>query len=266
LKISRSQLYAILNGEIKRPPDWTGLVRPLVDACTGGDARMAAEWRRRHAVLVGVWEELSRRDRRNRARRSVAPAGTAALAGRGDQIEQGVSPVAAVHALPCDTASFAGRVPELDLLVRELETGAATGSVVGVHAIDGMAGVGKTAFAVHAAHLLASRFPDGQFFLPLHSHTPGQQPADPGAALGTLLLAAGIVGSQVPDGADSRAMLWRHGVAGKKILLVLDDAASHEQVRPLLPGTPGSPVLITSRRRLAAAAFGVVALRAPLAR
>jgi tetratricopeptide (TPR) repeat protein/transcriptional regulator with XRE-family HTH domain len=163
-----------------------------------------------------------------------------------------LAPVAAVHALPRDTASFTGRVPELERLMRELETKAGTASIVGVHAIDGMAGIGKTTFAVHAAHLLAPRFPDGQFFLPLHSHTPGQQPADPGTALGTLLLAAGIAASQVPDGVDTRAMLWRNGVAGKKILLVLDDAASHEQVRPLLPGTPGSLVLITSRRRLAA--------------
>jgi tetratricopeptide (TPR) repeat protein/transcriptional regulator with XRE-family HTH domain len=164
-------------------------------------------------------------------------------------------PTAAVHALPHDTASFTGRTPELDQLMSELETalsGDGSGSVVGVHAIDGMAGIGKTTFAVHAAHLLAPRFPDGQFFLPLHSHTPGQQPADPGAALGTLLLATGIATSQIPDGLDARTMLWRNGVAGKRILLVLDDAGSHEQVRPLLPGSPDSLVLITSRRRLAA--------------
>jgi tetratricopeptide (TPR) repeat protein/transcriptional regulator with XRE-family HTH domain len=164
-------------------------------------------------------------------------------------------PTAAVHALPRDTASFTGRAPELDQLLSELESalsGDGSGSVVGVHAIDGMAGIGKTTFAVHAAHLLAPRFPDGQFFLPLHSHTPGQQPADPSAALGTLLLATGIATNQIPDGLDARTMLWRNGVAGKKILLVLDDAGSHEQVRPLLPGSPGSLVLITSRRRLAA--------------
>ncbi len=165
------------------------------------------------------------------------------------------APVAAVHALPRDTATFAGRVPELEQLMSELEralSGSGSGEVLGVYAIDGMAGIGKTTFAVHAAHLLAPQFPDGQFFLPLHSHTPGQQPADPSAALGTLLLATGIATNQVPDGLDARTMLWRNGVAGKNMLLVLDDAASHEQVRPLLPGAPGSLVLITSRRRLAA--------------
>jgi len=75
-----------------------------------------------------------------------------------------LAPVAAVHALPRDTASFTGRVPELERLMRELETKAGTASIVDVHAIDGMAGIGKTTFAVHAAHLLAPRFPDGQFF------------------------------------------------------------------------------------------------------
>jgi tetratricopeptide (TPR) repeat protein/DNA-binding XRE family transcriptional regulator len=163
--------------------------------------------------------------------------------------------LAAVHALPRDTVNFTGRAPELDLLVRELKnslSGAEADSVAGVHAIDGMAGIGKTTFAVHVAHMLAPLFPDGQFFLPLHSHTPGQEPADPGSALGTLLLATGIATNQIPDSVDARMMLWRNGIAGKRILLVLDDAAGHEQVLPLLPGSAGSLVLITSRRRLSA--------------
>jgi len=166
-----------------------------------------------------------------------------------------MSAAAAVHALPRDTANFTGRVPELEQLMIELESafsGDEFGKVVGVHAIDGMAGIGKTTFAVHAAHLLAPQFPDGQFFLPLHSHTPGQRPADPEAALGTLLLTTGIATKDVPDGLDARTMMWRNGIADKRVLLVLDDAVSHEQVRPLLPGTAGSLVLITSRRRLAA--------------
>ena len=115
-----------------------------------------------------------------------------------------------------------------------------------------MAGIGKTTFAVHAAHRLAGSFPDGQFFLPLYAHTPGQRPVGPADALASLLLTAGVPASQIPPGPDARAGRWRGHVAGKKILLVLDDAAGHEQVRPLLPGTPGSLVLITSRRRLAA--------------
>ena len=102
------------------------------------------------------------------------------------------------------------------------------------------------------AHRLAGDYPDGQYFLPLHGHTPGQQPVPPADALATLLLTAGLRASHIPADLAARAGLWRDHLAGKKILLVLDDATGHEQVRPLLPGTAGSLVLITSRRRLAA--------------
>ena len=115
-----------------------------------------------------------------------------------------------------------------------------------------MAGIGKTTLAVHAAHRLTGSFPDGQFFLPLHAHTPGQRPVDLADALASLLLTAGLPAAQIPPGLEARAARWRGQVAGKKVLLLLDDAAGHEQVRPLLPGTAGSLVLVTSRRRLAA--------------
>jgi hypothetical protein len=124
--------------------------------------------------------------------------------------------------------------------------------VVGIHAIGGMAGVGKTAFAVHAAHQLAPRFPDGQVFLPLHGHTPGQAPVTPEDALARLLQMCGITAGHIPQGLEARAALWRDHLASKQLLLLLDDAAGHEQVRPLLPGTAGSLVIITSRRRLTA--------------
>ena len=164
----------------------------------------------------------------------------------------GAFAAAATRGLPRDIASFTGRGAELDRLAEELESLAAGGGVVGIYAIGGMAGVGKTTFAVHAAHRLAGSFPDGQFYLPLHAHTRGQQPVDPADALASLLLTAGVPATQVPPGLEARAARWRDHVAGKKILLLLDDAASHEQVRPLLPGTGGSLVLVTSRRRLTA--------------
>jgi DNA-binding SARP family transcriptional activator/Tfp pilus assembly protein PilF len=159
---------------------------------------------------------------------------------------------AATRALPRDIASFTGRQAELTWLLGMIDGLAAAGGVVGIHAIDGMAGVGKTTLAVHAAHRLAAGFPDGQFFLPLHAHTPGQRPVGPADALASLLLTAGVAAAQVPPGVEARAGRWRDHTAGKKILLVLDDAASHGQVRPLLPGTAGSLVLVTSRRRLTA--------------
>jgi tetratricopeptide (TPR) repeat protein/transcriptional regulator with XRE-family HTH domain len=159
---------------------------------------------------------------------------------------------AASRTLPRDIPAFTGRQAELAQLMARWAEAAADGGVVSIHAIGGMAGIGKTTFAVHAAHRLADRFPDGQFFLPLHAHTPGQRPVGPADALASLLLIAGVSAGQIPPGTDARAARWRHHAAGKKVLLVLDDAAGHEQVRPLLPGTPGSLVLITSRRRLAA--------------
>jgi len=173
------------------------------------------------------------------------------LAARGGQAP-GATAAAATRALPRDNGSFTGREGELARLLEALTPTPAGGVVLGIHAIDGMAGIGKTALAVHAAHRQAGSFPDGQFFLPLHAHTPGQRPVDPADGLASLLLTAGVTAQQIPPGLEARAARWRDHVAGKKILLLLDDAAGHEQVRPLLPGTAGSLVLITSRRRLAA--------------
>ena len=160
------------------------------------------------------------------------------------------SGAAAMRTLPRDIASFTGRQAELQQLV-DAAAGAAVG-VVGIHAIGGMAGVGKTAFAVHAAHRLADRFPGGQIFLPLHGHTSGQQPVNPADALASLLATAGVPPVQIPPGLEARMALWRDRLAERQLLLILDDAASSEQVRPLLPGAGGSLVLVTSRRHLSA--------------
>ena len=156
---------------------------------------------------------------------------------------------AAMRTLPRDIASFTGRQQELQELV---EAAAGASSVVGIHAIGGMAGVGKTAFAVHAAHRLADGFPGGQIFLPLHGHTPGQAPVDPADALATLLATFGVPAGQIPAGLEARMALWRDRLTEKELLLILDDAADSEQVRPLLPGAGGSLVLVTSRRHLSA--------------
>jgi tetratricopeptide (TPR) repeat protein/transcriptional regulator with XRE-family HTH domain len=182
------------------------------------------------------------------ARGRAAPAVTEA----GDGVEGAGGAGAATRTLPRDVASFTGRQQELQELVDATAGAAASGGIVSIHAIGGMAGVGKTAFAVHAAHRLAGQYPGGQIFLPLHGHTPGQAPVAPGDALASLLLTAGVPAGQIPASLEARMALWRDRLAGKQLLLVLDDAASSDQVRPLLPGAGGSLVLVTSRRHLSA--------------
>jgi transcriptional regulator with XRE-family HTH domain len=155
---------------------------------------------------------------------------------------------APTRTLPRDVAWFIGRQPEMTALA---DAAARRNAVATILAIGGMAGVGKTAFAVHAAHRLASRFPGGQIFLPLHGHAPGQHPASPADALASLLTATGVPAYQIPAGLRARMALWQGRAAGRQLLLILDDAADSEQVAPLLPGEGDSMVLITSRRRLA---------------
>jgi tetratricopeptide (TPR) repeat protein/transcriptional regulator with XRE-family HTH domain len=170
-------------------------------------------------------------------------------AARGRPATELPAAAAALWSLPRDVAAFTGRQRELEQLAKSALT---AGAVVSIQAIGGMAGVGKTAFAVHAAHQLAGRFPGGQVFLPLHGHTPGQAPVDPADALASLLLAIGVPAAQIPPDVEARAALWRDRAAGRPLLLVLDDAAGSEQVQPLLPGAGSSLVLVTSRRHLSA--------------
>jgi len=154
--------------------------------------------------------------------------------------------------LPVDTRLFTGRAPEVDQLLALAEPeiehdGART---VVISAIDGMGGVGKSALAVHVAHRLRDRFPAGQVFLDLHGHTPGTEPLTAHDALDQLLRSLGAVPQQIPKDLGPRAAFYRDRLAGTKTLILLDNAASTAQVRPLLPSDPGCLVLITSRKRL----------------
>jgi tetratricopeptide (TPR) repeat protein/transcriptional regulator with XRE-family HTH domain len=153
----------------------------------------------------------------------------------------GAAPAPRRNDLPADLFDFTGREAE-SALVEELL--AATGAV----AIDGMAGVGKTSLAVHVAHRLAPTYPDGGLYLDLHGFTPGQEPLEPPAALGRLLVALDV--THPPAGAAERAALWRSELSRRRVLIVLDNAVDAEQVRPLLPGAGKSAVLVTSRHRL----------------
>lgn len=158
--------------------------------------------------------------------------------------------------LPRDIPYFTGRREELDMLAEAVVVGEVKTAVT-VVAIDGMAGVGKSTLAIHIAHRLAGRFHDGQVFLSLHAHDPYEEPVDPATALDRLLRMTKVASASAP--ADYRhqpgtlellAASWRQQVAQRRMLIVLDDAATIDQVRPLLPGAPGCLVLITSRRRL----------------
>ncbi len=154
------------------------------------------------------------------------------------------------NTLPADTAAFTGREEQLAEIATAAAAAAQTGRVVAIHAIDGMPGVGKTTLAVHVGHLVAGQFSDGQLFIDLHAHTPGQRPVDPADALASLLAADGVDVRYVPSDLDGRAAMWRARMAGKQVLLILDNAASSSQVAPLLPGAAGCLVLVTSRRYL----------------
>lgn len=145
--------------------------------------------------------------------------------------------------LPRDITSFTGRTAELDQLAGAAGSG-------GIYAIHGMAGAGKTALAIRAAHDLAPWFPDGQLFLELHAHTRGQQAASPPGALADLLTMIGVPVGQIPEGFDDRTRLWRDRLADRHLILVLDDASSSDQVKSLLPSSAGSLALITCRQML----------------
>ncbi|MER7249473.1 helix-turn-helix domain-containing protein [Kribbella sp. NPDC000426] len=153
------------------------------------------------------------------------------------------SPAPVRNDLPHDVTAFTGRGAELSALL----DAARTTSVV---AIDGMGGVGKSALAVHAAHLLTTQFPDGQFYLDLHGFTPGRERVEPAEALRVLLSALALPPGRIPEGLAERAALWRSELATRRAIVLLDNAADADHVRDLLPGAGQIFVVITSRRRM----------------
>ncbi|MEU5988764.1 BTAD domain-containing putative transcriptional regulator [Spirillospora sp. NPDC047418] len=147
--------------------------------------------------------------------------------------------------LPGSVADFTGRAAEVRQVIEILSAGNPT--AVRVAAVSGLAGVGKTALALHAAHAVRSRFPDGQLYADLRGT--GTDPADPGTVLAGFLEALGV--TAVPRALEERAALYRTTLASRRVLVLLDDADDLAQVLPLLPGEPGCAVLVTGRRVLA---------------
>ena len=182
-------------------------------------------------------------------RSGVAGSGPAAAPG---SVMPAVSGRAVSRQLPSAVRHFTGRAGEIKALTGLLDEVDDLGGTVVISAIDGMAGIGKTTLAVHAAHRLADRFPDGQLFIDLHGHTLGFQPRTAGEALDWLLRALGVPPQRIPDDLEERAAAYRARLADTRTLIILDNAVGEAQVRPLLPGTAGCLVLVTSRRKLKA--------------
>jgi tetratricopeptide (TPR) repeat protein/transcriptional regulator with XRE-family HTH domain len=170
----------------------------------------------------------------------MAPEGRPVLAGDGRIVPR---------QLPGSVRHFVGRASELTALSC-LRDGVGTGSAAIISAVGGMAGVGKTALAMHWAHQVAGEFPDGQLYVNLRGYD-AEQPMSAGDALAGFLRALGVPGPDVPGDADERATMYRSLLAGRRMLVLLDNARHAEQVRPLLPGSPGSVTVVTSRDALA---------------
>ncbi|WP_435206683.1 BTAD domain-containing putative transcriptional regulator [Micromonospora sp. bgisy143] len=167
--------------------------------------------------------------------------------GRADEPADDVPvPPAVPRLLPADPAELTGRDEPLRMVRTALGDGGTTS--VPVVAISGPVGVGKSTLAVRAAHALAPEYPDGQLYLRLLDAD--GRPVPPEAALERFLRALGLSGDALPDGLDERAERYRDRIAGRRVLVVLDDVTHERQVLPLLPGATGAGVLITSRRRL----------------
>lgn len=153
--------------------------------------------------------------------------------------------------LPLAVHDFTGRVELLDALDELVEDAISEGGpeAVVISAVDGAAGIGKTTLAVQWAHRAQHRFPDGTLHINLRGYGPGT-PAAPGEVLTGFLQALGTVPERIPVGIEAQAAMFRSRLAGRRVLIVLDNANSADQVRPLLPGTPGCAVIVTSRASL----------------
>jgi DNA-binding SARP family transcriptional activator/tetratricopeptide (TPR) repeat protein len=157
--------------------------------------------------------------------------------------------------LPADLPSFSGRATELGRALDLIAEGRPPSTAV-VCTVDGTAGVGKTTLAVHWAHQVAERFPDGQLYVNLRGFDPTSSALDPADVLVSFLDALGVPANRVPSGLAAQSALYRSTLAGRAVLVVLDNARDAEQVRPLLPGTSGCLTIVTSRNRLAGLVAG----------
>ena len=223
-RVARTTVIQIENGQTQRPRLDTVLI--LAEALGLSDAE-------RDAFTAA-------------ARPPEAPGDTIAVA---DGSAEALPP----RMLPYDIETFIGRAAELQLLAEGAQRVARAGRT-GVFAIEGLAGIGKTALAVHAAHMITADFPglfpDAHLFLDLHGYTPGVSALAPKDALRSLLQQLGVPHALVPARQEDREAMFRTSLASRKSLVILDNARDADQVRPLLPGSARCMVIVTSRDTL----------------
>ncbi|WP_199736538.1 BTAD domain-containing putative transcriptional regulator [Micromonospora sp. HM5-17] len=245
------QVAAELDPLVRSYPMWEGLWGQLMLAlyrCGRRSAALAA-YREAYRVLTRELGVLPGQELQDLHRRMLAADPTLDPPPARESVRVALP---APRQLPADIAAFAGRTEQLDALDRLL--GAADGAqpeTVTIAVLTGSPGIGKTTLAVHWAHRVAARFPDGQLYVNLRGFDPGGAVMSPYDALRGFLDALGVAPQQIPTTPDAQAALYRSLLAGRRVLVVLDNARDAEQARPLLPGTPGCMAVVTSRNQLA---------------
>ncbi|MFE0378628.1 BTAD domain-containing putative transcriptional regulator [Streptomyces inhibens] len=183
-------------------------------------------------------------------RQELPPTGPTPGHGRQTAPPESLGPFTRPAQLPPGLTVFSGRRAELSSLLDITDSTAASAGAPTTVVINGMAGIGKTTLAVHWAHAVADRFPDGQLHVELRGFDPARRALDPKEALRGMLAALGMPPRGLPSSLDALAGLYRSLLAGRRVLVLLDDATDAGQVRPLLPASPGCLALVTSRNGL----------------
>ena len=234
--LPRSTVHAYVTGKTLAPAE----VLDKIVIALGADAFEQRRW-------ANAWHRVyDRMDRQRRAIRNGKKVGTSELP-QSDRLSLRAVPVP--RQLPPDVAGFTCRGGELSALDELLRTARAEDRVpIGV--VSGPAGVGKTALAVHWAHQVADRFPDGQLYMNLQGFSPSRSTVAPDEAVRGFLDSLGVARETLPPEPAGQVMLYRSMMADRRMLVLLDDVGDVEQVRPLLPGAAGSLVIVTSRRLL----------------
>ncbi|MFB9877566.1 tetratricopeptide repeat protein [Planobispora siamensis] len=241
------QLQVLLDEHRLVEPLIAALVRALADAGRNAEAlECYAEARQRLATELGIdpspelQQAYQSALRADTDRQRPAPAPPKAVK----------TDLVAPAQLPSDIRGFTGRHTELARLDAIATQASDQSTAVVITALSGTAGVGKTALAVHWAHRVVGRFPDGQLYVNLRGFAPQGSAMSPDEALGGFLHALAVPAARLPVDLDARTALYRSLLAGRRVLVILDNARDAEQIRPLLPGAPGCLALITSRNRL----------------